>query len=106
MIATLYALVWSWLCHRPVEGIHLAQYGGMSVLALGALRETFSLPAAYGFSALLTVMLSWLNEILQSVLPNRVYDVRDLALDGIAGVLGLAVAWQAERFQWRFGTSA
>jgi nitrate reductase gamma subunit len=97
VIAGLYFVVWSGLCERAIERIHLAQYGFMSVVALRALRETVSLRLAYAGSALLTTAVSWGNELMQDVLPNRVYDLRDVAIDGIAGVLGLAIVRQVER---------
>lgn len=96
-IVLLYLLVWITLCERAIEGIHLAQYSLLSMLAFRAMHGPMSLPAAYSLSAALTVMVSWVNELLQAVLPNRVYDPRDVALDAIAGALGLASVWQAER---------
>jgi len=97
VIGGLYAAVWSSLCQSPVEGIHLAQYGLMGVLTLRALRNTVSLPIAYGGGVLLTLAVSWGNELIQSILPNRVYDLRDVALDGISAILGMMVVWQLER---------
>ena len=97
LIGGLYAAVWSGLCQGAVEGVHLAQYGLMSLLALRASREMVSLPVAYGGAVLLTVGASWGNELIQSTLPNRVYDLRDVALDGISALLAVMVVWQVER---------
>jgi VanZ family protein len=97
IIAGLYLVVWMLLCQRPIEGIHLAQYAVMGCLAVRALGETlprrWAYPAAGGF----VVASSWASELFQSFLPDRVYDLRDVALDGIGGLLGLALVWQSER---------
>jgi len=97
MIVGLYAAVWSGLCERAVEGVHLAQYGLMSLLAVRALRGTAPQAVAYGGGVLLTVAASWGNELIQSMLPNRVYDLRDVALDGLSAVLGVMAVWQLDR---------
>lgn len=97
MIGGLYAAVWIGLCRNAVEGIHLAQYGLMAVLALRSLRDRVSLPIAYGGGVLVTLVVSWGNELMQSVIPNRVYDPRDVVLDGISAGLAMMVAWQVER---------
>ena len=96
-IVALYAAVWSGLCRGAVEAVHLSQYGLMSILALRALRDMVSVPIAYGGGVLLTVAASWGNELIQSVLPNRVYDLRDVALDGLSALLAVMVVWQVER---------
>jgi VanZ family protein len=97
MIGGLYTAVWIGLCRNAVEGIHLAQYGLMAVLVLRSLRDRVSLPIAYGGGVLLTLVVSWGNELVQSVLPNRVYDPRDVVLDGISAVLAMMLVWQVEQ---------
>ena len=97
VIGGLYAGVWTWLCQQPIEAAHLAQYGLMGALARVALQGTFSPPLAYGGSVLFTAAASWGNELVQSMIPSRVYDVRDVMLDVIAAMLGLTIAWQLER---------
>lgn len=98
-IGALYLLVWIILCERAVEGIHLAQYGLLSMLAFRAVHGLVPLPAAYGLSAALAVTVSCMNEVVQGFLPNRVYDLRDIVLDAVAGALGLIVVWQARLSQ-------
>jgi len=96
-IAGLYAALWSGLCRGAVEGVHISQYGFMSLLVLRALRDMVSVPIAYVGGVLLTVAASWGNELIQSMLPNRVYDLRDVALDGLSALLAMMVVWQVER---------
>jgi hypothetical protein len=97
IILGLYGVVWQVVVQQPIEVVHLMQYGVMSVLALRALRWWVPRRLAYAGSAVFTVAASWGNELLQSVLPSRVYDLRDVALDGLAAALGLTIAWQLER---------
>lgn len=97
VIAGLYLAAWLLLCQRSIEGVHLAQYAVMSCLAFRAFREMLPRRWAYAAAGALTVVVSWANELLQSILPDRVYDLRDVALDGIGGMLGLALVWQSER---------
>jgi hypothetical protein len=92
----VYVLAWALLYQRAVEGIHLAQYGLMSYLALRAARGALPRSTAYAFGAAFTLAVSWINELVQAALPDRVYDLRDVALDGVGGMLALVVAWQGE----------
>ncbi len=97
VIAGLYLAVWLLLCQRPIEGVHLAQYAVMSCLAYRALGETLPRRRAYAAAGGLVVATSWASELFQAVLPDRVYDLRDVALDAIGGLFGLALVWQSER---------
>lgn len=96
-IVGLYAATWYLLCQRPVEGMHLAQYGALSCLAFWAFEDTRLPWKGFVLGWALTVAVSWTNEVVQSILPDRVYDLRDVMLDGIGGVLGLLVLWQLRR---------
>ena len=97
VVLGLYAFVWGVLCEHPIEAVHVPQYGLMSVLIMRALRLSVSPGVAYGGSVLLTTAVSFGNELMQGLLPNRVYDLRDVSMDGISGVMGLLVVWQLER---------
>ena len=96
-IGTLGAATWAIACQKPVEGVHIVQYGGLALLATRALQGALGRVPAYGASLLLTVCVSWTSEMLQAIAPGRVYDLRDVLLDGLSGMLGLMAAWQIER---------
>jgi VanZ family protein len=85
------------VCKGAVEGIHVVQYGVLSLLAVRALGGVLAAWPAYVASLALTVTVSWASETLQSVTPERVYDLRDVVLDGVSGTLGLVVAWRLDR---------
>ncbi len=97
VIGVLAAATWVTVCKGPVEGIHIVQYGVLSLLAVRPLRGILAGPPAYAVSLSLTMAVSWASETLQSVVPERVYDLRDVMLDGVSGTLGLVVAWQLYR---------
>lgn len=97
VIGGLYVAAWTWLCKRPAEALHLLQYSLMSILAWTALRGVVALPLADVGCLVLTALISWGNELLQSMIPDRVYDIEDVLLDGVSGLLGLMVARQLYR---------
>ncbi len=76
----------------PEEQIHFIQYGLVGVLFVRALRPTLKNElASYAAAFVLTVLAGWLDEVLQGHLPNRHYDVHDIALNAISAFLGLVV---------------
>jgi len=48
-----------------------------------------------------TAILGWLDEGIQAILPNRVYDVRDVGFNALAGLMAIAaslgLAWARRR---------
>jgi VanZ family protein len=49
-----------------------------------------------------TVLLGWIDECIQAILPNRVYDLRDVGFNTLAAFMAilasLAVAWVRMKF--------
>ena len=50
---------------------------------------------------LLTALAGWLDEGIQGLLPNRVYDLRDVGFNALAGALALASAAALEAARQR-----
>ena len=50
-------------------------------------------------AVLLTTIVGWLDEGIQAVLPNRVYDLRDVAFNALAAVVCL-IAVELVRWVW------
>ncbi len=88
------------------ERVHFLEYGLLAGLIHGALRErlraggaeavgspgmrpTASVWAAAG-AVLLTSLSGWGDEGIQALLPNRVYDLRDVAFNAAAALLAVA----------------
>ncbi|MDD5557966.1 MAG: VanZ family protein [bacterium] len=71
---------------QPIERVHLAQYGTLSVMvfwAMGGSGPASCLPA---FAA--TVFLGLADECVQGLMAARIYDLNDVILNAKAALLG------------------
>lgn len=77
----------------PEERTHLIEYGVVGVLIYEALTERRRNggrgPAPALLSVAITAALGAIDEGIQFLLPERVFDVRDLGFNALAGVLGV-----------------
>lgn len=97
----VYLAVFGTVEANPEELIHFLEYGLIAVLFDAALRERrrnasdkggFRVSNYPGITAaLLTLAAGWLDEAIQWALPNRFYDIRDVAFNGGAAVMALVV---------------
>ena len=73
------------------EGLHLVQYGLMAGLVLAAYEagRRVGLLRGYLVSSGLTALVGFVDEVLQGVLPNRQWDLRDVRLNALSGMLFL-----------------
>ena len=78
----------------PEERTHLFEYGVVAVLIYQALHERARGGAGVRVPALsalvVTALLGWLDEGIQALLPNRVYDNFDVLSNAIAALIGIA----------------
>ncbi len=80
----------------PAERTHLFEYGLLAVLIHEALLERrrggrrIPLPGLLAVAA--TALLGWLDEGIQSLLPNRAYDLRDVGTNILAGLMAIAAS--------------
>ena len=87
------------------ERTHLFEYGIVAVLIYQALSERARngrrVPVPVVLALVLTVLLGWLDEGIQALLPNRVYDNFDVVRNSVAALVGIAgsvvVGWVNER---------
>ncbi|MEK9500276.1 VanZ family protein [Gaopeijia maritima] len=79
---------------EPEARSHLFEYSVVAVLILLALRERRArgerAPAPALLAVLATAGLGWLDEGIQALLPNRVYDLRDVGFNALAGAMAVA----------------
>lgn len=87
----------------PEERLHFLEYGVVAILIYQALLErrsgiAESQPTAFTglatlppvlVAAVATGTLGWIDEGIQALLPNRYYDLRDVAFNATAGLLSL-----------------
>lgn len=92
----------------PEERSHLIEYSIVAVLIHQALLERAShgrhvpLPALFAVAA--TSLLGILDELIQGVLPNRVFDVRDIGFNVLAGVMAIGASRAVARVRRRAAT--
>jgi hypothetical protein len=95
------------------ERLHLVQYGVLAVVFDSALRERWSAREVIAEAAesagwrrpglwavLLTAAAGWGDEGIQALLPTRYYDLRDVGLNALGGLIvvaGLAVVRRLDR---------
>lgn len=90
----------------PEERSHLIEYGIVGILIHEALKERAGADAAILRPALLAIAMTaavgTVDEIIQGFLPNRVFDVRDIAFNAAAGAMAVTasvvLSWTRSRF--------
>jgi len=79
--------------HKPEERTHLVEYGMVAVLVHTALLERSQdksrVLAPAVLAIVITALLGWLDESIQALLPNRIYDLRDAGFNVVAGVMAI-----------------
>lgn len=72
----------------PIERIHFIEYGILGWMvwwAAGKRRRSFAIALGY------IIAISILDEVIQGILPNRYYDIRDVLMNITGGSLGLVL---------------
>ncbi len=103
-ILTVYLLAWlrlgSW-----EERTHLFEYALVAALAHEALLERRDngrpVPAPALLALIISISLGWLDEGIQSMLPNRVFDLIDVAFNSIAAAMIIGARWVVARLRTR-----
>ncbi|MXZ16961.1 MAG: hypothetical protein F4069_00825 [Rhodothermaceae bacterium] len=91
-IAILYSVTLSYIEH-PEERIHVIMYGVVALLIYAALLER-SVPGKRITTVSIVVVavttaLGSIDEVLQLILPNRVFDVQDILYNILASVMAV-----------------
>lgn len=94
-VTAVYLLAW-FRIPIPEERTHLIEYGLVAVLIYLALSERRRngrrVPMPAVLALVVAVLLGWLDEGVQSILPNRVYDIRDVGFNALAGLMAIAAS--------------
>lgn len=99
-IFTVYLLAWlrlgSW-----EERTHLFEYALVAALVHEALLERRDsgrrVPAPALLALILSIGLGWIDEGIQSLLPNRVFELIDVAFNSIAATMIIGMRWVVAR---------
>jgi integral membrane sensor domain MASE1 len=87
--AATYVVAFSWLRSAHLERTHLPEYGVAAWLSWRALHPLVPHAfAGYAAAAVLAAAIGYVDELIQWVLPGRVYDLRDVAMNALGAVLG------------------
>ena len=92
-IAAVYLMVFVRIA-LPEERTHLIEYGVVAVLVHAALVERSKnhrvVPFAALTAVLMTALIGALDEGLQTLVPGRVFDARDILFNTLAGTMAVA----------------
>ena len=107
-IAAVYLMVFIRI-EIPQERTHIIEYGVVATLIFQALLERkkqgkkVSFPATY--TILITGMAGTIDELLQGIIPNRVFDMRDILFNFLAGAMAVTAIsilnWASKRTKKR-----
>jgi hypothetical protein len=89
--AVMYYILLQYLCRYPGDRVHFLEYGLLAYLLRRAFRFDFSSAKSYALSFLIGGGFGAVDEGIQYVLSNRVFEVRDILINVIAAALGLLV---------------
>lgn len=87
--ALVYLYLLKYQCQFPAERLHLMEYGLLAYLFYRALRNDFPSKKAYVLGFLFASVFGFFDEAIQYVLPNRVFEIRDVMTNVMAAGLGL-----------------
>ena len=83
----------------PQERLHLVEYGALAILLRAAFAESAAVRPRGAHSAnvdlrslLAATAIGWLDEAMQGILPNRMYDLRDVGFNALAAAVALGAA--------------
>ena len=88
-LASVYFYLLRFHCKFPAERLHLVEYGLLVFFLYRALRIDFSRATSYAVSFLISSGYGFFDEVVQYVLPNRVFEIRDFMTNLMASALGL-----------------
>src|SRR5436309_6325273 len=87
-----YTLALSWLRAHHLERTHIPEYGIAAWLAWRAIAPLVPGPlAGYAAGAALAAAIGYGDEVLQSIVPGRYYDIRDVGMNALGSVLAVIV---------------
>ena len=95
-VTAVYAMAVLRMGVSPAERTHLMEYSIVAVLIYQALRERSEngrrVPVPAVLALVVTVVVGWLDEGIQAVLPNRVYDNFDVFSNFVAATIGIVTS--------------
>lgn len=95
-VAAVYGMTVLRMGVSPAERTHLMEYSIVAVFIYQALRERSEnggrVPVPALLALVVTVLVGWLDEGIQAMLPNRVYDNFDVFSNFVAATTGIVTS--------------
>ena len=88
IIGSVYAFLLVYLSEAPAERLHLVEYGLLSYLVFSALKMDIKDRSVYLWGTLIVGILGAVDEGIQWILPERVFQVKDIGVNLLCGGLG------------------
>ena len=87
---------------------HLFEYGMVAILVLQAILERHKHSGKPPYPALvavgITVLLGILDEGIQAIIPNRVFDVNDIIFNTLAGTMAIVASMSLRWIRMKFSS--
>ncbi|MCF6155148.1 MAG: VanZ family protein [Candidatus Brocadia sp.] len=77
-----------YVCVNGAERFHLLMYGVLSCSIFWALKLDVRKKRIYLYTTLLAFLLGAIDEVIQGILPMRVFDVRDIFMNWLSSGMG------------------
>ena len=97
LCAGLYLYTTIQLDEHPEEAVHLLEYGILSYFIFRALGRSVRDTTVYISALFFVSFIGTMDELLQWMMPQRVWDLRDIGLNTFAGGIFLLGIWKGIR---------
>ncbi|MDH4219747.1 MAG: VanZ family protein [Candidatus Aminicenantes bacterium] len=93
-VALIYVYFTLKLWKRPEEAIHFLEYGLLGLLLFQALRHRIDDKSIYMAAFLIGGLVGIFDEVLQWMIPRRIWDMRDIGLNALSCGLCQIAIWK------------
>ena len=83
----VYGQIIDYLAGVPIERIHLLEYGLLGLLVYRAFSDDVRGWRRAGYTVITVTIIGLVDELIQGLLPTRYCDMRDVFVNGLAGLL-------------------
>ncbi len=78
-----------YMCITGAERFHLLLYGVLSCVVFWALKLDIKKGNVYLYTTLLVFLLGTIDELIQGILPMRIFDIRDIFMNWLSSGMGI-----------------
>ena len=89
IFAVLSGIILAWQIENPAERVHIIEYGLLGWILSRDLAADCIKTSCMIKALLLCIIVGTIDELLQYILPYRIFDVRDIIFNGMGGFWGI-----------------